>query len=90
MDFLPLSDDEITDSLKAPETKVRKKKEVVLERTVAGWFRLTHKHAVDCSNRATDTCIDPRPQGQYATLTVYVMPNGDEICRYCYVGGHGI
>ncbi len=84
-----LSASEIEETLTvSPASKptTRRKKEVVLERTVTGWFRLQHTLAVTCGN-ALD-CIDPRPQGKGNTLMTYEMPDGVKICRYCYCGGY--
>lgn len=87
-----LSSDEITESLAQPPQSTRKKKEVVLDRTVTGWFKLQHTRAVNCTNETQDLCIDPRPRSitQEATLMVYKMSEEVAICRYCYVGGYGV
>ena len=87
MDFPELTPEEIAEAMTLPEAppkKTRKKKEVVLERTVTAWFKLEHDRG-DCQN---PDCIDPR-EIKYSGLTMlYVMPDGVAICRYCYLGGY--
>ncbi len=90
MKFEELSSDEIVATeASPPTTPTRKKKEVVLERTVAGWFKLSHTRISECGNEPD--CIDPRPKPENGnpTLMVYEMPDGVQVCRYCYVGGYG-
>ncbi len=86
-----LSDEEIdaTQLIVASPPKIarRRKKEVELVRTIAGWFRLQHTRSAKCEN---PDCTDPRPKPKdnHPVLMVYEMPDGAKVCRYCYLGGY--
>ena len=85
--FEELTPEQIEKTLSAPTTTRKRRKEVVVERTVTGWFRLQHTRGA-CGN---PDCIDPRPASKVAepTTMVYELADGVTVCRYCFLEGYG-
>lgn len=87
MEFEELSDEQIEKTLSAPTKPARKRRKgVVVERTVTGWFRLSHRRGF-CTN---PECVDPRPSANIdePTTMVYELAEGVLVCRYCFLEGY--